>query len=272
MSIKRVLLAIILLFLIFAVFSIYNNREVQSSYEVAVLCYHHIVDREPENDCEIRIENFKEHMEYLYDNDYHPLSLEEFLDSYKNDSFPDRAILLTFDDGYASFYHKAYPVLKRYQFPATIFPIVSHIPGLQREILFSDKLSFHQIRLMDSNSGLISVGSHSYNLHHYADTNRPAVMPANNESSEEYRCRIQEDLRLSKNLLSQQTDMEIKALAWPFGVSTNKAKEIAIDANFKLIFTLESKLFTPEDNISSIPRVPADALSIEEFKETLFSI
>lgn len=242
------------------------------SFEAVVLCYHHLVeDRKPENECEIVVTDFKKHMEYLHEHDYQPLSLKEFFHYSDKGEFPGRAVLLTFDDGYASFYEKAYPLLKKYNFPAAVFPIVSHMPGLEQEETFSDKLSFEQLRIMDEESGLISLGSHSYDLHYY-DGERPAVYPKSNESVEEYECRIRRDLRTGQNLLELQTDLEVKALAWPYGTTTESAEEIAEQAGFDLIFTLEPKPFTEEDTTSAIPRFPADALGLEELKALLENI
>ena len=39
---------------------------------------------------------------------------------YRND-LPDRAVALTFDDGFADFYHRAFPIISEFGFPVTLY-------------------------------------------------------------------------------------------------------------------------------------------------------
>ncbi len=237
------------------------------AYEVHVLCYHHFVEGEPEGNSETSLASFKKQMEYLKENDFNVLSLEEFLEHYRGGIFPENSVLLTFDDGYLSFFSKAYPVLQEFDFPAVIFPIVSHMPGLQRTVQFSEKMSFNNLRFMIAESGLIDVGSHTYNLHYYTDNDLPAILQQPGESEEEYRCRIKKDLVTSRNLLQLQTDGEILALAWPYGVYTDETKEIAVDAGFQVFFELGDVPFTPCDDLLAIPRYLVDTVDFDEFTD-----
>lgn len=64
---------------------------------------------------------------------YHVLSLEEFLhDRYEHRLSPACSVILTFDDGYADNWTVAYPVLRRYAFPATIFLVSGMMGGTNR--------------------------------------------------------------------------------------------------------------------------------------------
>ncbi len=235
------------------------------AYEVFILCYHHIVEGDPEGNSETSLANFKKQMEFLQENDFSVLSLGEFLKHHQEGSFPEKSVLLTFDDGYLSFFSKAYPVLLEFEFPAVVFPIVSHMPGLQRTILFSEKMSFNNIRYMNNMSGLIDVGSHTYNLHHYTENQTPAILQQPGESKEKYECRIKQDLVTSRNLLALQTDQKIIALAWPYGVTTDKTKDLAQETGFKLLFELGNVPFTPEDSLQAIPRFLVDTIEFADF-------
>ncbi len=237
------------------------------AYEVHILCYHHFVEENPEGNSEITLEKFQKHMGYLAANDFAVLSLEDFVRHYQEKSFPDNSVLLTFDDGYLSFFTLAFPVLDKYDFPALIFPIVSHMPGLQRTVQYSEKMSFNNIRQMQNESGLIAVGSHSYDLHYYEDDNSPAIYPRPGETEQEYEGRIHRDLTTSRRLLELQTDQEIIALAWPYGIYTPEARAIAAEAGFKLMFELGNTPFTPADTWFSIPRILADELTLDQFMD-----
>jgi len=52
------------------------------------------------------------------------------LDALARDDRPDRALAITFDDGYASVYEHAFPLLERYNVPATVFVVSSAIDQL----------------------------------------------------------------------------------------------------------------------------------------------
>ena len=258
---KIIPILIIILFLLFAIFS-----RVGSAYEVPVLCYHHFEDEESENPDVMKIDQFEEQMSYLVDNDYQTLSLDEFMKYHKQDDFPENSILLTFDDGYESFYTKVYPILKKYDLQAVVFPIVSSMPGLQRRKIWTERLTFHQMRYMQQESGLVEVGSHTYDLHYYRDDEQQAVKRKEGESEEDYICRLRKDLSTSRKLLEFQTDQKVNALAWPYGVRTATAEEVALEAGYELLFTIVPEKFSPDHSLEAIPRfVITEDMNMEEF-------
>ena len=64
---------------------------------------------------------FKRRMQVLKDSGAHVLGLEEALARLCNDRLPQRSVVLTFDDGWADFRAAAYPILRRFDFPATVY-------------------------------------------------------------------------------------------------------------------------------------------------------
>ncbi|MHC4476813.1 MAG: polysaccharide deacetylase family protein [Planctomycetota bacterium] len=86
-----------------------------------ILGYHHISET-PWNPYSIRVRprHFKEHLETL-SKLAHPIGLQELTQCLKNGSLPSRAVVLTFDDGYANLLHEVKPLLERYEIPATVF-------------------------------------------------------------------------------------------------------------------------------------------------------
>lgn len=82
-----------------------------------VLAYHAICDNL----------NFEEQLKYLTKN-YNILSGEQFTNHVVNNvSFPERSLLITFDDGDSSNYKNAYPYLLKYKIPAIFFVITDLI-------------------------------------------------------------------------------------------------------------------------------------------------
>jgi peptidoglycan/xylan/chitin deacetylase (PgdA/CDA1 family) len=93
---------------------------------IPAMMYHH-VNNGPEDSISITPENFETQIKYLADNGYKSLFLSEFYSLMKHWSIPKNVVLITFDDGYADNYEHAYPILKKYNIKATIFPVTSFI-------------------------------------------------------------------------------------------------------------------------------------------------
>jgi len=71
----------------------------------------------------VNVENFKRQMHYL-SRKKRIISLSELVEYIESDiEFPPNVVVITFDDGYYDFYSKAYPILKNYKIPCTLFPI-----------------------------------------------------------------------------------------------------------------------------------------------------
>src|SRR5689334_797698 len=91
--------------------------------KVLVLMYHHL-DETEKGGAIISPAAFEAQIQMMLANDYHFISMDEFIQfKRKQRSIPDNAVLMTFDDGYESFYTKAYPILRAYDIPATKFVI-----------------------------------------------------------------------------------------------------------------------------------------------------
>jgi len=108
---------------------------------------------------------------------------------------PPRAIVLTFDDGYEDNYRYAFPILKKYGLPATVFMIVNDIgkPG---------KLTLDQMMQM-KDSGLITFGSHSLS-HPFLEsiTHEPTLV---------------EEIRGSRDKLEGILNVPVRAFSYPCG-------------------------------------------------------
>ncbi|MGP8243493.1 MAG: polysaccharide deacetylase family protein [Bryobacteraceae bacterium] len=64
---------------------------------------------------------FEDRLRALADGGYNVLPLQEGLDLLRGGRLPEKAVVLTFDDGFADFSLRALPLLKKFQFPATLY-------------------------------------------------------------------------------------------------------------------------------------------------------
>ena len=84
----------------------------------------------------LNIEEFEKHLK-LFKKYCTPISLKEAV---LNEKLPANPIVLTFDDGYKNNYSYAFPLLKKYRVPATIFITTGFID--QTNFLWTDRLEF----------------------------------------------------------------------------------------------------------------------------------
>lgn len=87
---------------------------------VQILLYHRVNDDQDPFFPAVPTNRFQAQMEYLAEH-YLPSSLQEALERLKDDDLPENTVVITFDDGYRDNYVHAFPVLRRFGIPATIF-------------------------------------------------------------------------------------------------------------------------------------------------------
>src|SRR5699024_8650035 len=97
--------------------------------------YHHI-DEYGDDSVTISESLFEEQLEYLYENGYNTVSLDQLVGFVENGTpLPERPVMITFDDGYESNYTIAFELLRKYGFCASIFVVASEVgetPGSLR--------------------------------------------------------------------------------------------------------------------------------------------
>ena len=101
-------------------------------------------------------ERFEKHMKFLKKNKYNVITLDtlQFLLT-RSDPYLQNSVVITFDDGLEDFYQNAWPVLREYNFPATVFLTVNWVGNN----IDNKYLDWHQIHELSKNG--ISFGSHS---------------------------------------------------------------------------------------------------------------
>lgn len=128
-------------------------------YTVPMLMYHYI---DPEIwSLSVTPENFERQMKFLSEKKYRVISLDAFVEQTKaGKPFAHNTVVITFDDGRSDNYKNAYPVLKKYNMPATIFLITQ---WMDRD----PQLTWDQVREMAANG--IDFGSHTQHHRYVPD-------------------------------------------------------------------------------------------------------
>jgi hypothetical protein len=103
-----------------SIFLITNNTVYAEEITIPILTYHNFTTEEGSS-YKINIVEFEKQMDYLATQNYSVISLSELLEGLRDNQLPPKPIVITIDDGYKSTFTLAYPVLKKYDFPATLF-------------------------------------------------------------------------------------------------------------------------------------------------------
>lgn len=121
---------------------------------VTVLGYHNFSKKAPVTDMLMRTSEFREQMAYLRRAGITVISMQEFLEwRLGTRTLPARCALITLDDGWKSVYTDAYPILKEFGYPFTLFLYTNYLHGR------GDSLTPAQVKEMQANGA--TVGSHS---------------------------------------------------------------------------------------------------------------
>ena len=193
---------------------------------VPILCYHRF--GAPATKMMITPAGFAAQLEWLAKNDYRVITLADlrpFLEGRK--TLPQRAVVITIDDGYESVYRHAFPLLKKYGFAATVFAYTDFIG------VGGDSLSWAQLQEMQS-SGLVDVQSHS-------KSHRNLVERSAAETDARYRSNIEQEIRLPRELMNKRlVGANVRHIAYPFGDANQVVLDNAMQQGFELGATVAS--------------------------------
>jgi biofilm PGA synthesis lipoprotein PgaB len=262
--------------------------------ELTVIGYHEIVD--PANalipDYAVSPDNLQRQLKGLLERGYHFVSVDDILQANSGKKpLPEKAVLLTFDDGYQSFYQNAYPILKTYKAPAVLALVGSWLaPNNHQTVDFDGKhiarnqfFSWDELREMSA-SGLVEIGSHSYALHDGIQANpqgnmEPAVITrAYNpktqkyETEAQYKLRIYNDLKKNNAFISAHGLPKPRVMIWPYGSYNGEAVDIAAQLGMPITLTLEDGPNTTKTPLSALRRILVDRRMTPEDLDNEISI
>jgi len=117
----------------------------------------------------ISTQNLSQFFAWIRREGWHPIRLQDVLQAReKQQKLPEKALLLTFDDGAVSSYRRVFPLLKQYGYPAVFAIPTSWINGNTKDAYEAygagNLMNWDQMREMQQ-SGLAEFVSHSDNLH-----------------------------------------------------------------------------------------------------------
>ncbi len=187
---------------------------------------------------------FEEQMKYLSDNNFYFPSWSEVIDYVSGTkTLPSNSVVITIDDGDASFIKYAIPIIEKYNVKATSFVVTSWNGDWLPKSYASSYLDFE---------------SHSHDMHRAGTNGKGRFVNLSYKEG-------LEDVTTSKNIIGN-----CNIFCYPFGHYNDTTKKVLKDAGYKLAFTTKGGRVYPGQDKYALPRVRiSKGISMSAFKEAV---
>ena len=247
---------------------------VNKNAAVIVLLYHRFEEHPRKNDTlAITPEEFDKEMAAIKDAGFTVIPMQDFIAwRHGEKAIPAKSCIITVDDGYLSGYDTAWPILKKYGYPFTMFIYIDYIGSGGKSISWD--------QLGEMRDAGVDIQSHTYSHSHLTSPGYGVDAPT--------RVRVMKDIQTlgregwlhkevvdSKKVLEQQLGIKVDAFAYPYGTGSNDphirqiVKEAGYDVAFNVYGRRNGYSFPPYDQIGryaiggdTSPKIFADAMKM----------
>jgi peptidoglycan/xylan/chitin deacetylase (PgdA/CDA1 family) len=194
---------------------------------VSVLGYHDFSQTEAETAMRIRTSKFRGQMEALRELGLAVIPMSDFVAWKKGEKeIPKKSVVITLDDGWKSVYTDAFPILKEFGYPFTMYLYEDYVDGGGKA------LTTGMIEEMLAHGG--TIGCHSKS-HPYPQT----VRNQQKRGEESYVKFLEEEMGGSKRFLEKKFKQEVLTYAYPGGFFTDEMLVKAGEVGYTHLFTVQ---------------------------------
>lgn len=225
---------------------------------VTVLIYHRFGETKYPT-TNIDVERFQEQLEYLKKNNYTVISLQKLVQLlHEGKKLPDRSVVITIDDGYRSVYDNAWPLLKEYGYPFTVFLYTK-----ATEDNHWNYLNWDQVREMKAAG--VDFQNHGFAHDHMGV--RPAGM-----DMDAYRAWLRADLAVSTRIISEELHERPRFFSLPYGEYNKTLIEEVRSFGYEGVLLQDPGSVSSDTDPFAIPREPilgTDWSTMDHFRMVL---
>ena len=221
-----------------------------STHRVPVLMYHEIADAAATSSpLAVAPHVFADQLAYLHDAGFTTITAGE-LAAFLADGvgqLPERPVVLTFDDGYGDFYTDALPMMKQHGFTGTLFQTTEWV-GKEGEA----KRMLNWRELAEMHGTGVEIGAHTVR-HPQLDQ-----LPEKD---------LHDELYISKSVLEDKLGIAVPGLAYPFGYSNRRVREVAAELGYTYAYSVDNALTTEAAGRFTLPRLTVRrTTAMEQFR------
>ena len=237
---------------------------IDQTAEVVVFGYHRFENKVRHPDTEITPEAFEAQMQELKDKHIAVIGMQDFLAWKRGEkSIPPRSAIITIDDGWKTAYEVAWPILKKFGYPFTLFIYTEGIKGGK----YGGGAAMSWEQLAEMRDGGVDIQAHSAT---HQDLRKPYDKSTKRKlNPEEYNEWLESEVGGSKATLEQKLGIRVNCFAVPFGYYNDRVKEATQKARFAAVFTVYGQKLTYGSPNDSLGRYMIEANKPKVFEDAI---
>jgi peptidoglycan/xylan/chitin deacetylase (PgdA/CDA1 family) len=250
-----------------AVAPVISKPAVDQNAQVVIFGYHRFVNNVRRPDTEITPQAFEAQMQQLKDKGISVIPMQDFLAWRRGEkAIPSKSAILTFDDGWKSQHEVAWPILKKFNYPVTLFIYTEGIrPGH-----FSGGESMSWDQLAEMRDAGVDIQGHTAT---HSDLRKPYDKVAKKKlSPAEYEEWLEKEVAGSKQIIEQKLGVKVNAFAVPYGFHNDHVREVVIKAGYEALFTVYGQVVTMHTPLNSVGRYLMEANKPKTFTDAIAAI
>lgn len=232
----------VLISLIIASMFTLTTQAASAPKSVVILQYHHVGADTPRV-TSVTAEELDEQLAYLVENDFNIISLPEAWAALQGEAeLPEKAVVLTFDDGWRNVYEEGRSVLNKYEAPYTIFvnpQLMQETPRIY--------MTWEQLREVEAEGAFIANHSNSHDH---------MTWRQDGESERQWRQRMLNDIEGAQAKIDEELGEQPRFFAYPYGEYNPELETLLEDLGY-VAFGQHSGPWGEHSPTTGVPRFPA---------------
>jgi peptidoglycan/xylan/chitin deacetylase (PgdA/CDA1 family) len=245
---------------------------VDQTAQTIIFCYHLLVDKVRYPGTEITPAAFEAQMKELKDHGITVISLQDLLAWKRGEkNIPPRCAVITFDDGYKAQYEVAWPILKKYGYPFTMFIYTEGVRG--GSLGGGGAITWEQLADMRDNG--VDIEAHSATHQDMREGHTITLVGPGGKKTRtkltgpQYEQWVHNEVVGCKELLEQRLGIKVNCFAVPFGNYNDHVKELARNAGYEAMFTVYGQPITFTSAMDSLGRYAIEANKPKVFEDAV---
>src|SRR5438876_8153095 len=248
---------------------------VDQTAQTLIFCYHRLVDKVRYPGTEITPAAFEAQMKELKDKGITVISMQDLLAWKRGEkNIPPRCAVISFDDGWKSQYEVAWPIMKKYGYPFTMFIYTEGVRG--GALGGGEAITWEQLGDMRDNG--VDIEAHTATHQDLREGHNIMLASTGGKKTRtkltgpQYEQWVQNEVVGCKQLLEQRLGIKVNCFAVPFGNYNEHVKGLARNAGYEAMFTVYGQPITFTSAMDSIGRYAIEANKPKVFEDAVSMI
>src|SRR5437763_3422641 len=235
---------------------------IDQTAQAIVFGYHRFVNQVRRPDTEITPQAFEQQMQELKNRGITVIPMQDFLAWKRGEkNIPPRSAVITFDDGWKSQYEVAWPIMKKFGYPFTMFIYTEGVRGGH----FGGGQAITWEQLADMRDNGVDIEAHTATHQDLREGHNIMLASPGGKRTKtkltgpQYEQWVRNEVVGAKELLEQRLGIKVNCFAVPFGNYNEHVKELARNAGYEAMFTVYGQPITFTSPLDALGRYAIEA-------------